>query len=57
MDRHGINGVATALIYAVDRERGEITHHSTFVQPLAPSTISPEVGETLSGNLIIREYG
>lgn len=26
IDRHGIASLATALTYAVDRERGEITH-------------------------------
>ena len=43
IDRHGIAGLATALTYAVDRERGEITHRlmarDLDISPLAAEII------------------
>lgn len=43
IDRHGIGGLATALTYAIDRERGEVTHRMMAddldVSPLAAEII------------------
>ncbi|MEZ3117265.1 helix-turn-helix domain-containing protein [Halobaculum sp. MBLA0147] len=43
VDRHGVTGLATALTYAVDRERGEVTHRTMAadldVSPLAAELI------------------
>ncbi|ELZ28976.1 hypothetical protein C474_13779 [Halogeometricum pallidum JCM 14848] len=43
IDRHGIAGLATALTYAVDRERGEVTHRlmaeDLDISPLAAEMI------------------
>ncbi|MFW6320549.1 MAG: DUF7437 domain-containing protein [Halohasta sp.] len=43
IDRHGIAGLATALSYAVDRERGTVTHRSMAsdldISPLAAEII------------------
>jgi len=43
IDRHGVAGLATALAYAVDRERGETTHRlmasDLDVSPLAAETV------------------
>lgn len=53
IDRHGIAGLATALTYAVARERGEVTHRTMAgdldVSPLAAEIVlqalRPVVGE------------
>ena len=42
IDRHGIAGLATALTYAVDRERGEITHR-LMAQDLDISPLAAEI--------------
>ncbi|GAA0313793.1 DUF7437 domain-containing protein [Halarchaeum salinum] len=42
IDRHGIAGLATALTYAVDRERGEITHR-LMAQDLDISSLAAEI--------------
>ncbi|CCQ35123.1 erythronate-4-phosphate dehydrogenase protein [Halorhabdus tiamatea SARL4B] len=42
IDRHGISGLATALTYAVDRERGEITHR-LMAQDLDISSLAAEI--------------
>ena len=43
IDRHGVAGLATALTYAVARERGEVTHRlmaeDLDISPLAAETI------------------
>ncbi|MFC7236948.1 ArsR family transcriptional regulator [Saliphagus sp. GCM10025317] len=43
IDRHGIAGLATALIYTVDRERGEVTHRlmarDLDISPLAAEIV------------------
>lgn len=43
IDRHGIAGLATALTYAIDRERGEVTHRMMAtdldISPLAAELI------------------
>jgi len=42
IDRHGIDGLATALTYAVDRERGEVTHR-TMASDLDMSPLAAEI--------------
>jgi len=42
IDRHGIAGLATALTYAVDRERGNITHR-TMASDLDISPLAAEI--------------
>jgi len=42
IDRHGIAGLATALTYAVDRERGDITHR-TMASDLDISPLAVEI--------------
>lgn len=43
VDRHGVAGLATALTYAVARERGEVTHRlmaqNLGISPLAAETV------------------
>lgn len=43
IDRHGVAGLATALTYAVDRERGEVTHRlmarDLDISPLAAEIV------------------
>ena len=54
IDRHGIAGLATALTYAVDRERGDVTHR-TMASDL---NISPLAAEIILQALrpIVNEY-
>ncbi|PSP68617.1 transcriptional regulator [Halobacteriales archaeon QS_1_69_70] len=42
IDRHGIAGLATALTYAVARERGEVTHR-LMAQDLDVSPLAAEI--------------
>jgi len=42
LDRHGVAGLATALIYAVDRERGVVTHR-TMASDLDISPLAAEI--------------
>ncbi len=42
IDRHGIAGLATALTYAVARERGEVTHR-TMARDLDVSALAAEI--------------
>lgn len=42
IDRHGIAGLATALTYAVDRERGDVTHR-TMASDLDNSPLAAEI--------------
>jgi len=42
IDRHGIAGLATALTYAVDRERGDVTHR-TMASDLDISALAVEI--------------
>ncbi len=42
IDRHGIAGLATALTYAVDRERGDVTHR-TMASDLDISPLAAEI--------------
>jgi len=41
VDRHGVAGLATALTYAVARERGEVTHR-LMAKDLDISTLAAE---------------
>ena len=41
-DRHGVAGLATALSYAVDRERGDVTHR-TMASDLDISPLAAEI--------------
>ena len=54
IDRHGVAGLATALSYAVDRERGDVTHR-TMASDL---NISPLAAEIILQALrpIVNEY-
>jgi len=42
INRHGIAGLATALTYAVDRERGDVTHR-TMASDLDISPLAAEI--------------
>lgn len=42
IDRHGVAGLATALSYAVDRERGDVTHR-TMASDLDISPLAAEI--------------
>lgn len=61
IDRHGIAGLATALTYAVDRERGEITHrqmaHDLDISPLAAEIILQALRPVVLEQFDIEESG
>ena len=61
IDRHGIAGLATALTYAVARERGEITHRLTAqdldVSPLAAEIILQALRPVVHEYFDIEESG
>lgn len=54
IDRHGIDGLATALTYAIDRERGEVTHRMMAddldISPLAAEIVLQALRP------VVREY-
>ena len=61
IDRHGIAGLATALTYAVARERGEVTHRlmaqDLDVSPLAAEIILQALRPVVHEYLDIEESG
>jgi len=61
IDRHGIAGLATALTYTVDRERGEVTHRlmarDLDISPLAAEIILQALGPVVDEHFDIEEAG
>lgn len=61
IDRHGIAGLATALTYTVDRERGEVTHRlmarDLDISPLAAEIILQALGPVVHEHFDIEEAG
>src|SRR6056297_1898784 len=61
IDRHGIAGLATALTYAVDRERGEVTHRlmarDLDISPLAAEIILQALRPVVDEHFDIEEAG
>ena len=61
IDRHGIAGLATALTYTVDRERGEITHRlmarDLDISPLAAEIILQALRPVVHEHFDIEEAG
>ena len=61
IDRHGIAGLATALTYAVDRERGEVTHRlmarDLDISPLAAEIILQALRPVVHEHFDIEEAG
>jgi len=54
IDRHGVAGLATALTYAVARERGEVTHR-TMADDLGVSALTAEI-VLQALRPVVREY-
>ena len=61
IDRHGIAGLATALTYTVDRERGEVTHQlmarDLDISPLAAEIILQALRPIVHEHFDIEEAG
>ena len=61
IDRHGIAGLATALTYTVDRERGEVTHRlmarDLDISPLAAEIILQALRPVVHEHFDIEEAG
>ncbi|WP_224337910.1 DUF7437 domain-containing protein [Haloprofundus halobius] len=61
IDRHGIAGLATALTYTVDRERGEVTHRlmarDLDISPLAVEIILQALRPVVHEHFDIEEAG
>ncbi|UIP00977.1 helix-turn-helix domain-containing protein [Halobaculum sp. CBA1158] len=61
IDRHGIAGLATALTYTVDRERGEVTHRlmarELDISPLAAEIILQTLRPVVHEHFDIEEAG
>ena len=61
IDRHGVAGLATALTYAVARERGEVTHRlmadDLDISPLAAEMILQALRAVVRKHYDIREAG
>ncbi|ELY49675.1 DUF7437 domain-containing protein [Natronorubrum bangense] len=61
IDRHGIAGLATALTYTVDRERGEVTHRlmarDLDISPLAAEIILQALRPVVHEHFGIEEAG
>ncbi|WP_313692143.1 DUF7437 domain-containing protein [Halorarum halobium] len=61
IDRHGVAGLATALTYAVVRERGEVTHRlmaeDLDISPLAAELILQALRPVVSEHSDIEEFG
>ncbi|MFC4540433.1 helix-turn-helix domain-containing protein [Halosolutus amylolyticus] len=61
IDRHGIAGLATALTYTVDRERGEVTHRlmarDLDISPLAAEIILQALRSVVHEHFDIEEAG
>jgi len=61
IDRHGIAGLATALTYTVDRERGEVTHRlmarDLDISPLAAEIILQALRPVVHEHFDIVEAG
>ncbi|MEF8872265.1 MAG: helix-turn-helix domain-containing protein [Haloarculaceae archaeon] len=61
IDRHGIAGLATALTYAVARERGEVTHRlmaqDIDISPLAAEIILQALRPVVDEHFEIEESG
>ncbi|MDQ2055289.1 helix-turn-helix domain-containing protein [Halobellus sp. H-GB7] len=61
IDRHGIAGLATALTYTVDRERGEITHRlmarDLDISPLAAEIILQALRPVVHEHFDVEESG
>jgi len=55
IDRHGVAGLATALTYAVARERGEITHR-LMAQDLDISPLAAEIILQALGSVVDEYY-
>jgi len=61
IDRHGIAGLATALTYTIDRERGEVTHRlmarDLDISPLAAEIILQGLRPIVHKHFDIEEAG
>ncbi len=61
VDRHGIDGLATALTYAVARERGEVTHRTMArdldVSPLAAEMVLQALRPVVHEHFDVEERG
>jgi len=61
IDRHGIAGLATALTYTIDRERGEVTHRlmarDLDISPLAAEIILQALHPVVHEHFDIEEAG
>lgn len=61
IDRHGVDGLATALTYAVARERGEVTHRlmaeDLTISPLAAEMILQALRAVVHEHYDIQEVG
>jgi hypothetical protein len=61
IDRHGIAGLATALTYAIARERGEVTHRlmaeDLDVSPLAAEMILQALRPVVHEHYAIEQAG
>lgn len=61
IDRHGVDGLATALTYAVARERGEVTHRlmaeDLTISPLAAEMILQALRAVVHDHYDIEEVG
>ncbi|RLM57684.1 ArsR family transcriptional regulator, partial [Halorubrum sp. Atlit-26R] len=61
IDRHGVAGLATALTYAVARERGEVTHRlmaeDLNISPLAAEMILQALRPVVHEHYDIEEAG
>jgi DNA-binding MarR family transcriptional regulator len=61
VDRHGVAGLATALTYAIARERGEVTHRlmaeDLDISPLAAEMILQALRPVVHEHYDIEEFG
>jgi len=61
VDRHGVAGLATALTYAIARERGEVTHRlmaeDLDISPLAAERILQALRPVVHEHYVIDESG
>jgi len=61
IDRHGIAGLATALTYTIDRERGEVTHRlmarDLDISPLVAEIILQALRPIVDKHFDIEEAG
>ena len=61
IDRHGVAGLATALTYAVARERGEVTHRlmadDLDISPLATETVLQALRPVVDEHYYIEDAG